>query len=346
MKIADTIIELCSMAGPSGFEKAVAERVRELFEPYMDETYVDVMGNVCGVRRCGKENAKRLLFDAHIDEIGFIITGIEEGFLRFATIGGVDPRMLPAAEIKILTDPPVLGVVGVAPPHILKQEESDKAIKIEDLYIDIGVSQDKAKSIVPLGTPAVYNGGARKMGEDKICGKALDDRSCLTAILRALELLKDEKLFVDLYVLASSQEEVGTRGAKTGAYSIAPDWCVAVDVNHAKTPDSKNQQTKDLGGGAVIAKGPNMNRKFTDNAVRLAQSKGIKYQIGVEADGDSGTNTRVIQITREGVATALFELPLKYMHSPVEVISLADLESAAQLLCEVAKSLKGDTADA
>lgn len=345
MTIADSILELCAIAGPAGFEQAVAGRISAMICPYLDEVKTDVLGNVVGVKRCGRENAKKLLFDAHIDEIGFIVTGIEEGFLRFSTLGGVDARMLPATEIKILTDEPIVGVISVLPPHILKTEESDKSIKTEDLYIDIGMSQAEAEKAVPLGTAAVFNTGARVFNKDYICGKGLDDRACFACVIRALELLKDAQLDVDLYVLGSVQEEVGERGAKTGVFAIDPDWCVAVDVDHAKTPDNKSHEAKEIGGGVIISKGTILNRRLSDTAVRLAEEKSIKYQLGIEAR-DTGTNANFIQISREGVATALFGLPLKYMHSPVEVISLADAEAAALLLCEVARSLKGDDVDA
>lgn len=346
MTLTETILELSAMAGPAGFEQPVAERVKELLTEYMDEVQTDVMGNVVGVRRCGSENAKKLLFDAHIDEIGFIITGIDEGFLRFSTLGSVDARMLPASEIKILTESPIIGIVDTLPPHLQKDGESDKALKAEDLTIDIGMKQEEAAAAVPLGTAAVFNTGARLLGDGMICGKALDDRACFAAVLRALELLRDAKLEVDLYVLASVQEEVGTRGAKTGAFAVNPDWCVSVDVGHAVTPDCKNYETKDCGGGTVISKGPNMNRALTELTVHLAKENGIKHQIGIEASGDSGTNARVIQISREGVATALLGIPLKYMHSPVETICIADAEETARLLCEIAKALKGDAAHA
>ena len=339
MDISDMIIELCSMAGPAGFESPVASRVKEMLEPYVSEAYIDVMGNVIGVRRCGRENAVKLLFDAHIDEIGFIITGVEEGFLRFQALGGVDAHLLPASELKVLTEPPLYGVIAAMPPHVLKAEDSDKAIKIDDLYLDLGMTQEEAEQIVPVGTPAVYNAGVYKMGEDLVCGKALDDRACVAVILRAMELLKEENLGVDLYVMASAQEEVGRRGAKTGVFAIVPDYCVVVDVGFAKTPDCKAYNAKEQGGGAVITRGPNMNRRFTDMAVNIAEKNDIKYQINVEPTGDSGTNAYAIQVAREGVATAMFELPLKYMHSPVEMASLVDAEAVARLLKEVALSL-------
>ena len=345
MSIETIISELCALPGPSGFEQPVADRVRALLEPLVDEVQTDVLGNVIGVKRCGKENAKRLLFDAHIDEIGLIITGHEEGYLRFSTLGSVDARMLPAAEITVLSEPPVYGVVAVAPPHIMKEDEFDRTIKTENLYIDIGMTQEAADKAVPLGTPAVWHTAVRPLGTRLVCGKGLDDRACFASIVRALELLKDAVLDVDLYVMASVQEEAGERGAKVGAFAVAPDWCVAVDVDFAKTPDAREHWLRELGGGVIVSRGTILNKRLTELSVRLAEEKGIRYQLGVEA-GNTGTNANVISVTREGIAAALFGIPLKYMHSPVEVVSLDDAEAAAALLCEVAKAMKGDGAHA
>jgi len=181
------------------------------------------------------------------------------------------------------------------------------------------------------------------MGDNLVCGKAIDDRAGLVAILQALELLKDVKLEVDLYVLASVQEEVGVRGATTGAFTIAPDYCVVIDVDHAKTPDSKPAEASAvLGNGVVVTRGPNMNSAFTNRVESVAKENDIKYQIGVIALGSSGTNARAIQISGGGVATALLGLPMRYMHCANEVASLDDINSAAKLLCETAKAMKGE----
>jgi len=338
--ITEILTKLCQIPGPAGFEELVASYVKKLLEPYMDETWIDVLGNVIGVRRCGKENAQKLLFDAHIDEIGLIVTGVEEGFLRFDKLGGLDARLLPAAGVMILTDPPRYGVICVLPPHILKKEDSEKVTKIEDLYIDIGLTQEEASGSVSPGTPGVLASRMRNFGENGICGKALDDRVGFTAILHAVQLLKDTSLDVDLYVMASVQEEVGLRGATPGAYAVAPDYCVIVDVGHAKTPDTKTHETAvTLGGGVMITRGPNMNPMLTGKIQKLAQDKGIKNQIKVVPGGSSGTNARAIQISRNGVATALLGIPMKYMHSANEIVSLEDVESTARLLCETAKAL-------
>jgi len=341
MNVFDTIKELCELPGPAGFEEVVAARMKAILEPNMDETWIDVLGNVIGVKRCGKENARKLLFDAHIDEIGLIVTSVEEGFLRFSKLGGFDARVIPASGVILQTEPPLYGVISVLPPHILKEEDTKKNFKIEDMFIDVGLTHEEATRLVSPGTHGVVAHSVRSFGEKLICGKAIDDRAGLVAILRALELLKDTDLDVDIYVMASVQEEVGVRGATTGAYAIAPDHCVVVDVDHAKTPDAKSSDTDVvLGDGVVISRGPNMNPMLTDKMIDLAKDKEIKYQINVCPGGSSGTNARAIQVSREGVATALLSIPLKYMHSVNELASLEDLECVAQLLCETAKAMK------
>ena len=342
--IADILIKLCELSGPAGFEEQVTAHVKNLIEPYMDETYIDVLGNVIGVKKCGKSDAKKLLFDAHIDENGLIVTAVEDGFLKFSKLGGLDARTLPATPIKILTDPPIFGVICALPPHVLKDEDTKKVIKIEDMFIDVGLIAEEAEKKVPVGTPGVFAVGAKKFGENQIYGKALDDRAGFAAILWALELLKDEKLDVDLYVMASVQEEVGMRGAGPGAFAIEPDYAVIIDVNFAKTPDTKPHKATDiLGGGVSIAWGPNMNARFTQLAIDCAKKQDIKYQISVEPGGNIGLNSSVIQISRGGVATAVFGIPLKYMHTTCEIVSLDDIKCTAELLCETAKSVSSLT---
>ena len=214
MELADIIIELSKASGPSGFESGVREVAAGMLKHYMEEVRTDTMGNLIGVRRCGKAGAKKLLLDAHLDEIGMIVTHIEKGFLRFSTIGGVDPRMLPAREVTVLSEPPVFGIVSVLPPHILSGEEMDKSQSVQEMVIDVGMSQETAEKTIKLGTPIVFRGGAERFGEDCICGKALDDRACFATVLRALELIEGRRLDVDLYVMGSVQEELGYRGAK------------------------------------------------------------------------------------------------------------------------------------
>lgn len=333
MELRELIFELCGVPGPSGFETAVAERIRSLLSPFTDEVRSDVMGNLIAVRRCGKQDAPRLMLDAHMDEIGFIVTGYSGGHLRFSSIGGVDPRMLPARELMVLTEPPIFGVIDTLPPHALSKEDMDKSFEADKLYIDVGLSEEAAKRTVPLGTPCVFAGGAAMLGDSRISGKALDDRACVAILIKVMENLKDRQLNNDIYVLISTQEEVGLRGAVTGAYGANPDRAVVVDVTHAATPDSKKGETMEMLKGAAIGVGPNMNRGITQELFAVAERCGIPCQTEV-ISGDSGTNGWVVQTSREGVATAIVSLPIKYMHTPVETMDIADAESIVSLLTE------------
>ena len=337
MDIQTTLERLCALSGPSGFESGAARGAMELLRPLVDEVYTTRLGSVVGVRRCGRADAPKLLLDAHVDEIGILVTGEEDGFLRFRTLGGVDPRMLCDREITLLTEPPLFGLVACLPPHVQTAEDMNKSVPVSELYLDVGLSPEEAKARVPIGTPGVFRGGCTPLGEDQCCGKALDDRACMTAILYALELLKDEKPDVDLYVLFSTQEETSSAGAVTAVNAIAPDICVAVDVTHGRTPDGPKDKTFALGGGPAIGMGPNMSRSLTKALVSLAKRDGLSYEIEVMS-GHTGTNAWPMQICREGIATAVVSLPLKYMHTPVEVVSRTDLESTARLLAAFVRS--------
>lgn len=323
--------QLCALHAPSGFEGEAAQAAASLLRPWMDEVSIDRMGNVVGVRRCGRENAPKLLLDAHLDEIGFIITGHEDGFLRFDDLGGVDPRMLPGRELTIMTQPPIHGVVACLPPHVQSKEDMDKSLPIEELVIDVGLSQEEAQRLVPVGTPAVFRASCMALGTDVLSGKSLDDRSCFAILLDTAERLKNKELDVDLYVLGSTQEETHSTGAITAAYGIIPDMCVAVDVTHGDSPDASKEDTFLLGGGPVIGMGPNCTHWMTDRMIRKGRELGLELQFEVMA-GNTGTNGWPIQISREGIATSILSLPLRYMHTPVEAINRSDLDNTAKLL--------------
>lgn len=337
-QLRDMLSELCPLPGPSGFERPVALRAAELLRPLVDEVSIDRLGNLIGVRRCGVPGAKSILLDAHLDEIGLIVIGSEDGFLRFRSIGGVDPRMLPNREVTILSEPPLFGVVACLPPHVLQAGEADRSVPIEELYIDTGLSQEEVEARIPAGTPCVFRDGCFPLGETQMCGKAMDDRACFITLLRAAQLLQDKKLDVDLYILGSTGEEIGGGGANVATWTKAPDCCIAVDVTHGKTPDSPAGRTNDMGGGPSVGIGPNMTRWMTQRMKDKAKERDIPIQFDV-MEGHTGTNGWGMQITREGVATHVLSLPLKYMHSPVETLELDDMEAVARLLAAFVEDL-------
>lgn len=329
---------LCLQEGPSGFESRVAQVAKTLLEPLVDQVWIDRMGNLVGLRRCGRPGAGKLLLDAHLDEIGLVVTGVKDGLLRFAAIGGVDPRMLPDRELTILTHPPRFGVVACLPPHVLTDAEREKAPAIDELYVDVGLSQQQAQREIPVGTPMVFRPSFLRLGQRQVCGKAMDDRSCFVALLRTAQLLRAQPLDVDVYFLGSVREETSSAGAITAVQALEPDWCVAVDVTHGSTPDSPKDQSFTLGSGPAVGIGPNMTRWMSRRLLDQAQALGIPVQQEVMG-GSSGTNAWKMQICNEGVATAVLSLPLKYMHTPVEVVDLDDLEHTARLLAAFAQGL-------
>ncbi len=344
MQLKDLILDLCELSAPSGFEERAFERIKELLAPYVDHVKTDPMENLIAVKRCGMDNAKKLMLDAHMDEIGMVVTDIDKsGFLRFGNLGGIDPRMLPAREVKVLTEPPLRGIIDTMPPHTMTSEDMDKSIDTKKLFIDVGLSAERAKQLVPLGTPVVFVGGAECFGEHQICSKALDDRACVAIIIKVMETLAQKNLGLDVYCLISTQEELGMRGAITGTYSINPDFAVSLDVTHAATPDSKKGETMDMGKGAAIGVGPNLSRPLTAKLFDIAKERNINYQTEVMG-GCTGTNGWVIQITRQGVPTALVSLPVKYMHSPVETMDVRDAEAIIELVTEFVVNLGKEVA--
>ena len=330
---------LCGQAAPSGFETSVARTAMELLRPLVDEVYQDRLGNVIGMCRCGREGAPLLLLDAHLDEIGLIVTGVEDGFLRFRSIGGVDPRVLVDQEMAVLTEPPLFGVVSCLPPHVLKAGDSDKAQTIEQLAIDIGLPQEKAEQAVPVGTPVVCRSQGAALGVSRFCGRALDDRACFAVLLRAAQLLQDTPLDVDLCLLGSVFEETGGWGAQTAAYGLAPDYCVAVDVTFARSSGvSEEEAPCKLGGGPAVGVGPIIPRWMSGRFKAKAAQQEIPCQTEI-LSGRTGTNGDDFQTAREGIATAVLSLPLRYMHSPIEVLDSGDLEQTARLLASFVRAL-------
>jgi putative aminopeptidase FrvX len=333
-----TMNRLCALDGPTGRESQVTAAAQELLRPLTDETWIDRMGNLLGVRRCGRADAPQVLLDAHLDEVCLTVTGTQEGMLRFrAAFGGVDSRILPGTTVRVLSDPPHDGVITCLPPHILSAEEQEKPFEMDMLRIDLGMTEEQARTI-PVGTSVVYTTKPTRLGANRFCGKALDDRSCFAILLRTLERLTTPLPF-DLYLLGSVQEESTMAGAKTGVFSVAPDLMVAVDVTFGASPDTPKEEAFPLGGGPAIGVGPMLRRDWSDLLQRCATREKIPFHLEVLERG-LGTNAMAAAVTREGIPAAMVSLPLRYMHTPQEVIDLQDAEWSAQLLASFLQSIR------
>lgn len=329
----EEIAKLNTPSGPTAFEDAAAIAAADLLRPYVDEVTIDRDQNVIGVKRCGKPDAKRILLDAHLDEVGMIVSGYEDGFLRFFQLGGIDPRVLPNRMVTILTQPAITGIVTEAGPTL----DEDKAVPLTELRIDVGMSDEEARQVIPLGTPISFAEGCYPLGEKAVAGKSMDDRSCFVVLVEAMKCLKAEHQDVDIYVLGSAREETDSTGAINAAYRIHPDYAVAVDVTFGNTVDESDSGF-DLGCGPVLGCGPNIANWMFQRMKEKCEKLNLSYEVEVMA-GSTGTNGTDIQTSREGVATAVLSIPLKYMHTPLEVIDPEDITKTAALLAAFVENI-------
>ena len=334
---------LCKVTAISGFENCGCDSIKNIFDEIFDETYVDSIYNVTGYIRCGKENAPLIMIEAHYDSIGLMVKSIHDGgFVSVVPIGGVDSRILPGSQVVLHGKKDITGICGAKPPHLLSRDDMEKAVKTEDICIDTGYSKDELLKIIEIGTPITVSPAHFDMCGDKFCGNFLDNRAGLFAVLKATKQLKSENcLCHDICVLASTGEETFQTGARSAARKIGPDVAIVVDVTHGITPDVSKDEAATPGKGAVICLGPNLSRRHNNILFSALEENNIEYQTEVE-EGSTGTNAWVIQTTGCGVPCVLISVPLKYMHTPVEVVCKKDIDSVcAAIVCFIKKLCGG-----
>lgn len=320
--------------GVSGYERGLADVFRQAMSPYADRIEVDAMDNCLAVKEGqGPCPRPKVMLAAHMDEIGLMVSRYEKGgFLRVVQVGGFDPRTLIGQEVTVHGRQDVPGIIGIKPPHIMTAEDRKKAPRLDELFIDIGMDEAAARAAVSVGDVVTLKRRFTELHGDICAGKAFDDRAGVASLLECLKRLAALRCDADVYAVATVQEENGFKGAFTGAYAIQPDVGVAIDVGHAG-PGLPEHEALDLGGGPAIAMGANIHPKLHALMVDTAKECGIKYQDDV-APGATGTDAWAMQISREGVPTALLSLPLRYMHTSVETGSLDDIRAAGRLLAE------------
>ncbi|MEO0272907.1 MAG: M42 family metallopeptidase [candidate division WOR-3 bacterium] len=337
---------LVNSMSPSGFEEEAVKLWVDRAKKFADRVYTDYHGNAIAVINEGKE--PRVMLAGHIDEIGYMITYVDEqGYLYFNTIGGVDPQIAQGQRVWIRgkNGERILGVIGKKAIHLLDEEERKRVPKFKEMWIDIGAkNKDEVLERIEIGTCAVNALNYEKLYGSNVVARGFDDRVGAFIALEALaELSKiKENLNVSVYAVATVQEEIGLRGARTSAFGIDPHVGIAIDVTH--TTDQPGVEKKllgdiKLGGGPVIARGPNISPKVYEKLVNTAKELNIPYQIeGVPHA--TGTDANAIQITRAGVATGLVSVPNRYMHTPCEVVNLDDLDNIIKLLAGFCERVK------
>ncbi len=333
MDIRSTLRLLTEKTGVSGDEFPASRAALELLREYAPDADIDAFGNVTGTVKSSLPEAKTLMLDAHIDQIGMIVTYIDDGgFVKVGACGGLDMRTMLAQSVTIHGKEDIQGVICTLPPHV--SSDHSKVPEIGEISIDIGMTKEQAKQVIFLGDRVTVDSRFRDVGE-LISAPSVDDRSGVCVILRALELLKGRELKYDLAVCFSAQEETGERGVKQAAFRLAPDECIAVDVSFGKTPDSEEHETAPMGSGAMIGVSAVLDRGMTDRLKAIAEANDIPYTIEV-MPSSTGTNADAVSVSRCGVKCCTVSIPIRYMHTPIESVSISDIDAAAQLICKYA----------
>ncbi len=339
--------QLVETPSPTGFEEPVAALVRERLGEVADEVSTDTMGSVAAVLSGTDEAAPSLMLAAHMDEIGLMVTYIsDEGFLSVASLGGVDAAILPGMRVDVHTATGVLrGVVGRKPIHLIEPDERKNVTPLSGLVIDLGLKPKRVRKLVSVGDPITFGVGFERFGDDMAVSKCFDDKCGVWVACRVMEKLAESgRAAGDFIAVATTQEEIGTRGAQTSAHAVNPDVALAFDVTHATDYpgiDATKYGKIVCGGGPVIARGPNINPVVFERLVAAAKAEGIPYQLEAEPSV-TGTDARAIQVARDGIPTGLISVPLRYMHTPTEVVCLADLDATVRLIVRFARDLSAD----
>ncbi len=330
---------------PSGYEQRIQEIVRVWARQYADDVRTDLHGNV--IAAINPTGSPRIMLAGHCDQLALMVQHIDsDGFLYVQPMGGWDMQILLGQRLTVWTKTgPVAAVVSRKAPHMLTTEERKKVPEFIDIWVDIGAKdRAEAESLVSLGDTITVALSTQAMRNDLFTSPGLDDKVGVWTVMETLRLLKGKPLQAAVFCVSTVQEEIGLRGAATSAYGIHPTVGIAVDVCHATdTPGNEKKQLGEtkLNGGPVVFRGPNINPHVHDRVVAAAKAQSITIQTrGVPKA--TGTDANAMQLARDGVAAGLVSIPNRYMHSPVEVVSLKDLDNAARLLAEFCASVTGE----
>lgn len=339
MEGKELLFKLSDSFGISGNEYMLHGTLSEYFKKYTDEIKLGKLGDFIAIKKGSSGGKFKIMLAAHSDEVGLMVKSIDErGFIHFTNVCGIDPKTLPAQEVIIHGKRDVYGVIGAKPPHVLTPEDMKKAIKMDDMVIDTGMTREEVLEVISVGDFINVDRNCISLLGDFVSGKALDDRSGIAAMYECAKELSKLKHSADVYFAATSQEERGYIGAKVTTYDINPDIGIAIDVDFGDKyayPDVVNE----CGKGIEIAVGPAIHPELVEKLMKVADEYKIKYEIDV-APNPGGTDAYAINITREGIPTLLISIPLRYMHTSTEVVNYRDVVEAGKLLALFIASIK------
>ncbi len=343
MDTKEFLKRLCNSHSVSGHESKVNEIIESAFSKYSDSINVDKLGNIIILKKGNRNTSNlKIMIAGHMDEIGLMVKSIEEnGFIKFTNIGGIDPRTILGQEVIVHGKKDLFGVIVSKPPHLQDESENDKALKMDELYIDLGYDSKEVKNYINVGDVITINREIKELKGDRVTGKSLDDKAGIASMYECIKELSKLDHEADIYFVCTVQEEVGLRGAITSTYSINPDIGIAVDVGFGSTPELPKRYTIDMGKGPGITIGGNIHPKLREKLVEVAKEYNIPFQYEVEP-GATGTDANAIQLTREGIPALCLSIPLRYMHTSVEVVDMKDIKYTAKLLAFFISSINKD----
>ncbi len=333
MMVEELLFKLCGTFSGSGAESGIANVIKAEMQNYSDEARIDKNGSVICTLGKTSESARHILIDAHMDQVSMLVTAVDDsGFINISPCGGVDSRTLLGSAVLIHGKEVVTGIVCATPPHLASKETSEFA-KTEDLLVDTGLSAKKVHEVVSVGDYISFSAKPQKLLGSRITAPALDNRAGVAVLIYCANLLKDKEIPARVTFLFSTQEEINSVGAKTAVFALDCDETVSVDVSFAKQPGVPEEKCGKLSEGSMIGIAPTLSRAISDKFVGLAKANKIPYQLEVMSTATS-TTSDVITASKSGVAGGLLSVPLRNMHTPVEVVDIADIENTARLLAQ------------
>ncbi|TJX62954.1 M42 family metallopeptidase [Soehngenia saccharolytica] len=340
MDIKEALITLTNACGVSGQEYNLNEVIIDMFKDYVDSTEIDSLGNVIFCKKGTNNDDFKIMLAAHMDEIGLMVTRIEDnGFLRFTEVGGVDPRTIVGQEVLVHGSKVIPGIIGTKPPHMMDKDEQEKSLKIKDMIIDTGYRKQELIKYIHVGDFISIKRETIPLANERISGKSMDDRVGVAVLYDLAKRLSGFKHYPDVYMVCTVQEEVTMSGGTTSAYSINPNIGIAIDVGFGHTPELNKSETLMMGKGPGITLGGNVDNNLRKRLIEIAKEYNTPYQHSVEP-GPTGTDGCAIQITKEGIPTLVISVPLRYMHTSVELVDLKDIRFTSILLSNFIKSIK------
>lgn len=336
---------LLSVSGLSGFEGPVAQRIEEKWRPLVTETSISRVGSLHGLKNgSGKERRPSILIATHMDAIGLQVSLIRDEFLHITNVGGIDLHVLPGMEVTVHasgTNEELPGVIAMPSSRLLPESEGDAVIAMKHLLVDTGLSAREVERKIRIGDLVSFANEPLELAGDVISGHSVDNRASVAALTVCLEELQNKSHTWDVLAVATVQEEVSYLGAYTSAFQLRPQLAIAVDVTFAKGPGANGWQTFDMGKGVGLGNGPNMHPFLYARLKETAERSEIPWFLDV-TPSHSGTDAYALQVSAEGIPTALVEIPIRYMHTPVESVLVKDIQRAGRLLAEFIASLEED----